>query len=84
MTLRRISIFAATLVAMALSAWHGVVAAVERAFHVIVETIAGPARPVVGFDAPLAAGHAPTYDAPPIHFLRHEAGTPQRAAHRHI
>lgn len=84
MKLTRIAVFAATLMTVMASAWRGVVAAVERAFTTLVETIAGPARPIFTFGRLETAGHAPTYDTPPLHSMRHEAGTAQRGAHRHI
>ena len=84
MSLRRFAYFAAALMTVMASAWHGVVAVVDRAFTALVETIAGPARPIFSFVRLETAGHAPTYETPPLHSMRHEAGTAQRGARRHI
>lgn len=84
MSLRRISIFVAALAVTMAASWRFVVAAVDRAIGAVFDALAGPSRPVAAFGTPSIVGHAPTYDAPAQHFLRHEAGTAQRGSHRHI
>lgn len=85
-TNRRFSIFAALSLCFAASAaaFERARLAIERFVFTALSVLARPAiyhpRPT----ALLLRGPALAYDGPPIHSLRHEAGTPQRAARRHI
>lgn len=57
---------------------------VERAVAFAFDVLARPVNFIPGFGRLAFDGPAPAYDAPPIHALRHEAGTPRRAADRNI
>ena len=60
------------------------VAAVGEFALLAVRLVAEPAAFLWRTPALAVDGPAPSYDAPPAHFLRHEAGTSRRAAARHI
>lgn len=87
MSHRRFSIFAALSVCLAASsaAWARATEAISRFvdFALSVLSYSRPGPRVRGWDFAAVSGPS-FYEAPPAHFLRHEAGTPQRGAHRNI
>jgi hypothetical protein len=78
--------FSAAVAARASESWQAGVDLFRRAVAFAFDVLARP-EPMLagngGFTG-LLVGHRRTYDVPPIHSLRHEAGTPRRAADRHI
>jgi hypothetical protein len=84
MSFRRFSIILATIAAVLSSSWAAALAWVDRAVSFAFSALASPAAYRPRPTALLLRGPALAYDGPPIHALRHEAGTPQRAAHRNI
>ena len=85
--MRLIRLYAFVGLAIAcIGSWSRSVAAfVDRGFRALFEFVARPLdlTPRIATAGGPALGRA-DYDAPPIHGLRHEAGTVQRAADRHV
>lgn len=74
----------ATATAAAAECWRSTVSAIGRFVELSLAFLANPTSIMPTF-ARLAVAGTPAlaYDAPPQHFLRHEAGTARRAADRH-
>lgn len=88
MSHRRFSIFAAVSLVLAgtAAAFARSLAAIERFVDIAFAVLARPEPALAGNGGftGLLVGHRREYDAPPLHSLRHEAGTSRRAADRHI
>jgi hypothetical protein len=78
------SVVLVSIAALASTAWTRTVIYFERAIDFLVSAIAQPFNAFLpSFDRLLVASPAYAYDAPAVHFLRHEAGTSRRSAARH-
>jgi hypothetical protein len=83
----RLSIFGLISAALtfATATWERARVAVDWVVGFVFDVLAQPFDFAARFPrAAVAAGPAFAYDGPPIHSLRHEAGTAQRAAARHV
>lgn len=84
MSFKKITFAIAAVTANFIDAGRAVIALVRGFLDFMIATIALPVRNAPRPTALLLRGPALAYAGPPIHALRHEAGTPQRGAHRHI
>jgi hypothetical protein len=76
--------FACLAVVAACAVRDFVALAVDRAFRAVFEVLAeAPRFAIAAFGQP-ATGPRFAYDGPPVHELRHEAGTSRRSAARNV
>ncbi|MFL6864132.1 MAG: hypothetical protein ACJ8DZ_14150 [Allosphingosinicella sp.] len=80
-----LSIAMAAIVAMPAAAYTFALDWLDRGVAFLFDVLARPERLMPRFGRLASASPSPAfYAAPPAHFLRHEAGTATRGAHRNL